>query len=158
MLQKILKPLVIVIFSTFLFYTNGFSFSIVKPAAIEKNVADFRASEFVKLSAKDYASLTGRKLNFFEKIYFKIVQKQVKRDLKKNPDLLMSQYLDNKTGKFKFSALWFVIAAFIGPLGVLLAYVSHPQKKDPFTKRDKTNSAWLGFALFLLWFGFTFIF
>lgn len=157
MSQKILKPSIIIFLSIFLFCQNGFSFSVVKPV-VNANVTDLKAADFIKLSAKDFTSITGQKLNFFQKIYFKVMQRQVKRDLKKNPGLLMSQYIDGKTGKFKFSALWFVIAAFIGPLGVLLAYTSHPQKKDTLTKRDKTNSAWLGFAFFLLWFGLVFIF
>src|SRR5258708_34513655 len=98
------------------------------------------------MSAHEFAAATGTKLNFFQKIYFKIIKRQVKRDLKKNPDLLITDYVDQRTRKFKFNALWFVVGAIIGPLGVLLSYYSHRQKNGP-NKKDRTISACIGFEL-----------
>ncbi len=141
---------------------NGFSLSIVRPVVIGNSISPasidyLRASVFVKLSAKEFGSITGRKLNLPQRMYFKVIQRKLKRELKNNPDLLITDYYDPQKAKFKFDALWFVIAAFIGPLGVLLAYTSPLRKGGP-AKKDVITSAWLGFALFVVWFGSAFLF
>lgn len=163
--KKIIRISTILIFSILFYCQNSFSFSIVRNPGNKnenkveiKNPDYLKASFFVNMSAKQFENATGQKLNLFQKVYFKIIQHQLKRDLKRNPNLLITNYVDVKTAKFKFSFLWFVIASFIGPFGVLLAYYAHPQKKDPVTKKDKIKSAWLGFVFFVLWFGILFIF
>ena len=161
MTQKLLNSFILIILSIFLSLQNSYAFSVIIPSAnnnkTETTPDYLKASVFVKMSANEFAAATGTKLNFFQKIYFKIIKRQVKRDLKKNPDLLITDYVDQKTGKFKFDALWFVIGGIIGPLGVLLSYYSHQQKNGP-SKKDRTTSAWIGFGLFVLWFGFLFLF
>lgn len=161
--QKYLRTPVIIILSIFLSGQNGFSFSIMRPSEADnkteiKNPDYLKASVFVNMSAREFAEATGKKFNFFQKIYFKVIQRQIKRDLKKNPDLLISDYFDPKKDKFKFDLLWFVIASIIGPIGVLLAYTHKQQKKDLTKRKDKITSAWLGFAFWILWFGWLFIF
>lgn len=161
MTHKLLNSFILIILSIFLSQQNSYAFSVIRPLPGNKTeikTPDYlKASVFVKMSASEFAVATGTKLNFFQKIYFKIIKRQVKRDLKKNPDLLITDYVDQKTGKFKFNALWFVIGAIIGPLGVLLSYYSHQQKNGP-NKKDRTTSAWIGFGLFVLWFGSIFLF
>ena len=161
MRKFILKFPVLLIFALML-SANAFSFSIVKHVSDRNNIFPanieyLHASVFVKLSAKEFAVITGKKLDLPQKIYFKIVQRRLKHELKKNPDLLITKYYDTQKAKFKFNALWFVIAGFIGPLGVLLAYTYKPRKGGP-ARKDVITSAWLGFAGFVLWFGFLFFF
>jgi hypothetical protein len=110
-----------------------------------------KTAVFVKLSPKEFSSLTGAKLNFLQKLYFKSVQRKLKRELKKNPDLLITEYYSRDQQKFKFDALWFVVGAFIGPLAILFAFTSRQPKNNRV-------SAALGCVLFILWFGFLFIF
>ncbi len=152
-------------FLFFLFLTisqNSFSISIVPQETSENYISygasDYlRAAVFVKLSAKEFGTLTGKKLNLPQRIYFKIIQRRLKHELKENPDLLITNYYDPKKAKFKFDALWFVIAGFIGPLGLLLAYTSKQRKGGP-TRKNRITSAWLGFIFFVFWFGFAFLF
>ena len=94
-----------------------------------KNPGLYESSVFVTMSAQEFAAATGKKLNFFEKIYFKVIQRQVKRDLKKNPDLLISDYFDPKKDKFKFDLLWFVIASIIGPIRSIVSLYFTPETK-----------------------------
>ena len=146
----------------FFFSKNGFAISVARPINAGNNViapkADYlKASVFVQLSPRQFTELTGKKLNFPQRIYFKIIQRRLNRELKSNPDLSITQYYDPQKEKFKFDALWFVIATFIGPLGVLLAYTSKLRKGGP-TRKNRITSAWLGFILFVLWFGFSFLF
>lgn len=161
--QKYLRTPAIIILSIFFSSQNGFSFSIVRTSARDnkteiKNPDYLKASVFVNLSAREFAEATGKKLNLFQKIYFKVIQRQIKRDLKKNPDLLINDYFDPQKAKFKFDLLWFVIASIIGPIGVLLAYTHKKQKKELTTRKDKITSAWLGFLFWIVWFGWLFIF
>ncbi len=161
MRKVILRSSVLLMLILFIGY-SGFSFSIAKKETSLNHISPvnidyLRASIFVKLSAKEFGAITGRKLNLPQRIYFKIVQHRLKQELKKNPDLLITNYYDPKKAKFKIDALWFVIAGFVGPLGLLAAYTSKQRKGGP-TKRNKIISAWIGFAVFVLWFGFSFIF
>ncbi len=158
--QKFLNLFILLILSVFLSLQDGYGLSFVRPENSKAEItvpAYLKASVFVNMSASDFAAAAGTKLNFFQKIYFKVIKRHVRRDLKKNPDLLMTDYIDQKTGKFKFDSLWFVIGLIIGPLGVLLSYYSHQQKNGP-NKKNRTTSAWIGFGVFVLWFGFLFLF
>jgi hypothetical protein len=160
MTPKTFRALSIFILASFFYSQTGYSFSFVKisPPTTEVKSPDYlKASVFVNMTATDFAIATGKKLNLMDRLYFKIVQHKIRKDLKKNPDLLITDYFDQKKGKFKFDALWFITGAFIGPLGVLLAYFSHQQKNGPL-KKDRITSAWLGFAFFIIWFGLVFIF
>ena len=161
-MRKIILALPVLLIFILPLSNNCFSFAIVKPAIagshISRGKIDYlRAAVFVKLSAKELGAITGKKLNLLQRIYFKIVQGRLKHELKNNPDLLITRYYDPVKEKFKFDALWFVIGSFIGPLGVLVAYTSKVRKGGA-TKKNRITSAWLGFILFILWFGFLFLF
>jgi hypothetical protein len=160
MIPKMLRTSGIFVLVILLYSQNLFSFSvIIPPHKVEIKSPDYlKGSVFVNLTAREFSVASGKKLNLFQKIYFKAIQHRVKHDLKKNPDLQITDYFDPVARKFKFDALWFVICAFIGPLGLLFAYTSPLRKGSRTTKKDRLKSAWLGLALFILWFGFIFIF
>ena len=155
--QRTLRTCIIICFGFLFFCQNSNAASFILPKSINpkdqiSNTTDYlKASVFVKLSSKEFASLSGMKLNFLQKIYFKSVQRKLSRELKKNPDLLITQYYDQKKMKFKIDPLWFVIGAILGPIGILFSYTN----KQP---KDKKKSALLGCIVFLIWFGFLFIF
>ncbi|MEO8821142.1 MAG: hypothetical protein ABI267_03995 [Ginsengibacter sp.] len=73
-------------------------------ATTATNVKYFKASEFVKLSSKDFSQLTGKGLNVFQRMSFKIVKLKMKHDLKKNPNLLITDYTKTPShGDSRFS-------------------------------------------------------
>jgi len=162
MTKKATSHFIVIALVMILFTQSGYAFAIVRPlhqeAVAVNPTSDFlKASVFITLSPQEFAAASGAKLNLFQKGVFKLIQRQLRRELVKNPDLLITDYYDQKTKKFKLDPLWFVIGAFIGPIGVLLSYYSHKQKKGS-SKKDRTTSAWLGFGLFVIWFGLIFIF
>jgi hypothetical protein len=64
------------------------------------SLADIKLTEFIKLTAKDYSRLTGKKMNLKEKLSFMFMKKDMKHALKKNPGLTVSGYfasVDKKT-------------------------------------------------------------
>jgi hypothetical protein len=152
---KTLKTSLILFLGLFIFSQNNTAASFIYPKSVNTNTVNgmdyLKASVFVKLSAKEFSSLTGTKLNFLQKLYFKSVQRKLSREVKKNPELLITEYYSPANHKFKFDALWFVVGAIIGPLGILFAFTS---------KQPKSNriSAAMGCILFVLWFGYIFIF
>src|SRR5438128_7129507 len=79
---------------------TAYGFSVNKPAEnpdVSSTLAAFKyvkASEFIKLSAKEYSDLTGKKLNFFQRLSFKVTKMKMKHDLKKNPGLKITDYIN----------------------------------------------------------------
>ncbi|MEO6814418.1 MAG: hypothetical protein ABI172_10840 [Ginsengibacter sp.] len=161
MFQRKLKLLIVILAGSFIFCQNGNSASFIYPLPapvlnnkIDKN--DFlKPSVFVNLSSKEFTSLTGQKLSLIEKLYFKSVQRKLRRELKKNPDVIISKYYAQKTGKFELDPLWFIIGTIIGPVGVLFAFISKHIKAK---RKNDIISAALGCVAFILWFGFLFVF
>ncbi len=99
--QKLISASALIILLMLFFCQGSFSFSIVRLPADEnkteiKNPDYLKASVFVNLSAKEFAAVTGRKLNLIDRIYFRVIQRQIKKDLKRNPDLLINDYFDPK--------------------------------------------------------------
>ncbi len=153
--MKIGKPLLIILIGFAIFCQNSFAASFIHPSPktkMESSETNYlKASVFSKLSPKQFSMLTGKRLNFFEKLYFKSMQRKLGREVKKNPDLLITEYYDQAKKKFKIDYLWFVLGAIIGPLAILFSFTN----KQP---KNSRTSALLGCILFVLWFGFIFVF
>jgi hypothetical protein len=152
--MKKIKLLLLATFSIYAFagVNMSYGFSIIKPAANEPASAlkYIKASEFVKLSVKEFSDLSGKKLNMFQKFSFKITKMKMKHDLKKNPDLKVTDYFQDGT-TFRLDILWLILGILIGPIGVLLAYLTKQEKY-------KITSSWIGFAVWLLIGGVFFFF
>lgn len=151
-------PVVLLFIHFFLFTGNTIraasvilpkSGSIVPPPNAPNNV--MRADVFVQLTVKEFTSLTGKRLTLIEKIFFKAVQKKMKRELKNRPGLLITDYYEPVKQKFKLDELWFILGIMIGPLAILFSMTSRRNKMS-------RKSAFLGFLIFLVWFGFLFVF
>lgn len=137
--------------------------SVIIPAPTKSNnttaanVNYFKASEFVKLSAKDFMKLTGKRLNVFQRMSFQIVKLKMKHDLKKNPNLLITDYTKTPShSKSRFSFLWFILGIAGVILGLLmpvwplfLLFAIAPVAIAYITKQDKENikSVWIGFGV-----------
>lgn len=110
-----------------------------------------RADVFVTLSVRDFENLSGHKLSLVERMYMKRVQKTLRRQLKKNPDLTITEYVDPVKKKFKLDPMWFTTGIIIGPLALLFAATSKQSK-------EIKKSAFLGFLIWTVWVGYAFIF
>ncbi|MEO5782711.1 MAG: hypothetical protein ABIQ07_05535 [Ginsengibacter sp.] len=145
--MKKIKLLLLTAFSMYAFSSinMAYCFSIIKPAEQPSSLEAFKylkASEFVKLSVQDFNNLTVKKLNFFQRMSFKITKMKMKHDLKKNPGLKITDYVDGD-GTFKVDILWLILGVILGPIGVLIAYLT---KQDSY----KITSAWIGFGVLVL--------
>jgi hypothetical protein len=144
----VFKPLIVrILLVLVFFFINTYAFSISRPPSSNSaTTLSLKASEFVKLNTNDYSRLTGKKMSFFDRISFRILKMRMKHDLRKNPDLVIADYLapkSTKNNKFKLNGIWLIVGILFGPIGILLAYLTNQEK-------NKVKSAWLGFGIVIL--------
>lgn len=119
------------------------------PVAANKQIS---LMEFSTMKVKDYEKLSGKSLNFFQKIAFKSNQKQLRRSIAadgtiKNDELIKSASASDLTTGFHLGG--FALGLFLGPIGVLIAYLIHG---DASVDKNRIKWSWIGFAVaFLLW-------
>lgn len=81
------KAFGIIFTKLFIFCQNSLAAFVIHPspsAAEYGNVTQsdyLKASVFIHLSAKEFASVTGQKLNFLQRLYFKSVQRKLKTEV-----------------------------------------------------------------------------
>ena len=69
---------------------------------------NMKAADFVKLTVKDFAKLTQKKLTLKDKFAFSVLKRNLKHEVKKNPNLIVNEYL--AMGNKKISAgAWIAI-------------------------------------------------
>lgn len=95
-MKAILK--IIAVAGVFMMFGNGVpaiaSNSIhSSPMILPANFMEMKISEFIKLSAKDFSMITGKKMGLKEKVSFTILKKDMKKSLKSNPDQTVTEYL-----------------------------------------------------------------
>lgn len=101
---------------------------IVKPVSsattIDPNpLAHISAKQFLTLTPKDYQKLTGKKLNFLEKIQFKMVQRKVKKMVKKGEVVTMADVQKKFEEMGTMNILGFLLGLILGPVGVIIALI-----------------------------------
>jgi hypothetical protein len=132
--MRFLKPFVLLSVLLFTFF-YGFSISRPRPKA-DMVVANIKARDFMKMSAKQYGKFIGKKMNLFDRLSFYAYKTRLNKELKKGQTPIGK--LLNPTD---INLLWFGLG-FIGGVGVILAYITKQNKRN-------INSAWKGFAVFL---------
>jgi len=124
-----MRKIILLAFGILLVAGNGISHGMsmntpVTPTTIE-TWKQMRAADFVKLTIRDFAQLSHKKLTIKEKISFVVLKKQLKRELKKNPDLLVGTFLAQN--KKISTGAWIAII-----VGVLLLLVIILGSELPF--------------------------
>lgn len=123
----------------------------VSPSSFHPTVPDYLlVKNFISMTVSEFQTASGHKMNIFQKMYFKKLQRKLSRlDAPANASIL--SHYDVQKGKFKFDLLWFVLGCIIGPFALLFAFTSKQ-------KKNKRLSALIGFGVFVLWFGWLFLF
>ncbi len=144
---------------------TSFASSLVVPLTTKSETSKgltakyFKVSEFVKLSPGEFSKLTGKKLNFFQRVSFQLIKLKMKHDLKRNPDMLITDYKKAPGRGSGFNIMWFLLGI-AGPilglfmpylalfllfafLPVIMAYITHQD-------RESIKSVWMGFGVGML--------
>lgn len=131
------------------FYIPKKATEIYIPVTANKQIS---LMELSTMKVKDYENLSGKRLNFFQKIAFKNNQKQLRKSIAadgtiKNDELIKSASASDLTTGFHLGG--FALGLFLGPIGVLIAYLIHG---DASVDKNRIKWSWIGFAVaFLLW-------
>ena len=102
------------------------------------------------IDVKDFENISGRHLNFFDRLAFKAGQKKLRKSIDKDGSITNKKLLkamsggDHSTG---FHIGGFALGFFLGAIGVLLAYVIGG---DEDVKRNRAKWAWIGFGIFVV--------
>jgi hypothetical protein len=149
---------VFALFAATAFFVSSFATSIPKPkepvihtdqifVPVGKTGKTISLYQLSQISVKDLQKLTGQKMNFMDKVKFKVAQKKMRNGI--NPDGTFSSKRVEKefTGKSKggesgFHFGGFALGFFLGLIGIVIAYVIN----DDY-KRNRVKWAWLGFAI-----------
>lgn len=146
-----MKLLLLIIAAGLFFSCNLFAAYPSRPKA-PVGVPDFlRVENFLKMTPRQFEKESGHKLGLIQKMYFRKLQRQLSKT-KYNSDSDLLNYYDVQKAKFRLDHLWFVVGCIIGPFGLLFAYTTREKS------RSKYISALLGFGVFIIWFGFIFLF
>lgn len=81
-----------------------------------------KISEFVRLSARDFCQLTGARLSLKNRVSFTMLKWQMKKEVKKNPDLTVSQYLAAEKKK-DWTALIILLVIVVIITGIIIANI-----------------------------------
>jgi hypothetical protein len=143
-------------------YSNAFS--VVTPASdrgplasaimlpIKGTDVKISLADLAVISPKDYAAVTGKKMNLVEKIDFKLSQKKLKTIINDDGTVNRTKLdkLKKSSGDFfgDFEISGFALGVFLSLVGVLIAYLIDDDKKQ-----QRVKWAWLGFVVSLLLFG-----
>lgn len=108
-------------------------------AFLETQFGTDNLNDFVNMSAKDVAKATGEKLSFKEKVALKLVQRQVKRQMKKGERVDLPTSYEKAAPSINIGG--FILGFLLGLIGVLIALI---------IDRDLVTSALYGFLAWLV--------
>ena len=95
------------------------------------------AKTFLSLTQPQIKLITGERMSFKEKVVLKFAQKEVKKNLKNNKQVNISEVMLNANGTFEWGA--YLLGVFLLLIGVLIVYLTNWE--DPKVAR---KSAWKG--------------
>jgi hypothetical protein len=102
------------------------------------------------MKAADYEKLSGRKMNLFQRMEFRIAQKRLRRSINSDGTInekqasMLAREMDGTTG---FHLGGFALGFLLLPIGVLIAYLINDEKKA-----NRIKWAWIGLAAgVLIW-------
>ncbi len=118
--------------------------------SLKKSGQEISLQELSRIRIKDLERLSRVKMNLFDRIRFRIVQKKLRDNI--NPDgTLRNNKLITSFSNYKKSGGGglggFALGSLLGPLGILIAYLSKDDQK-----KMRVKWAWVGLLAFIpLW-------
>lgn len=103
--------------------------------------------ELAHASKKEIQEKTGNKLNFFEALALKKVQKKLKKMIDKDGNIKVSSKDpgDGISGKEGFHLGGFALGLILSWIGVIIAYLIKDEKK-----KNRVKWAWIGFGVYVM--------
>jgi hypothetical protein len=150
---------VFILIAAFAFIATSFAFTTI-PSSLPKTAneiylpigKDMRISlqDLSQIKVKDYEKITGKHLNFFQKITFKEGQKKLRNSISDDGTITnkkLLKVLSNGDPSTGFNVGWFALGLLLGLIGVLLSYIING---DPEVKRNRHKWAWIGWGVWVV--------
>lgn len=149
---------VLLLFVAFAVMTSAFAaFNLVEPPKkaaeiyipIGKSGNQISLMDLSQITAKEFQTLTGKKMNVLDKVGFKITQRELRNSIN-NDGTLNGKKLNKLANKMAagdsgFNLGGFALGFLLGLIGVLIAYVISDDEKAA-----RTKWAWIGFGAALV--------
>lgn len=136
----------------FLLSANSFAFSgssfHKKAADIYLPIGNNMQISLLDLSVikeHDFEKISGKHLNFFERLGFKASQKKLRNSINADGTInnkKLSRYLEEGDHSTGFHLGGFALGFLVGLIGVLIAYLINDDNK-----RNRVKWAWIGFGI-----------
>jgi hypothetical protein len=152
-MKKLLVLLAVFSFCTASFASTGFSTvprnanQMYIPMGNNTRITLMDLSE---MKVKDYEKLSGKHLNFFQKLAFKAEQKKLRNSISEDGTITnkkLANAFSSADGSLGFNIGWFALGLFFGLIGVLLSYIING---DPDVKRNRQKWAWIGLGVWVV--------
>jgi hypothetical protein len=151
-MKKIFILFVAFSLTTTAFAFSGFSFLPKKASEVYLPVGSggqkISLLDLSKIDVKSFEILSGRHLNFFDRLGFKLAQKKLRKSINADGTIdnkKLNKFLaegDHTTG---FHLGGFALGFLVGLIGVLIAYLINDENK-----KNRVKWAWIGFGIGLV--------
>lgn len=135
------------------FASSGFSYLPKKASDVYLPVGSggqkISLFDLSRIDVKEFETLSGRHLNFFDRLGFKIAQKKLRKSINSDGTIdnkRLNKLLAEGDGTTGFHLGGFALGFFLGFIGVLLAYVVFKDDK----KKNRIKWSWIGCAIFVV--------
>ena len=101
-----------------------------------------------RIDVKDFETLSGRKLHFFDRVGFKLAQKKLRKSISADGTIdnkKLNKFLEQGDHSTGFHLGGFALGFFVGLIGVLIAYLIN----DDY-KKNRVKWAWIGFGILVV--------
>ena len=145
----------LLLLTAFCFLSTSFGAYEIKP--VTKKAADIylpigkdsRISllDLSVISVKDVEKLTGKKMNFIDRMGFKAGQKKLRKSISADGTITNTKLLRFVNGEGQptgFHVGGFLLGFFLGLIGVLIAYIAGG---DDDVKRNRAKWSWIGLGV-----------
>lgn len=102
------------------------AYALYRPTAGPPGILEMKLSEFIHLSARDFCLMTDTKMNLRARVSFTMLKMNMKKTVKKNPDMTVGQYLSTPT---KQEVKWWLIILVVA-LVVIFFALANAWKRD----------------------------
>lgn len=148
-----MKKLTLLLALCFSLFTLSLNAKVVVPAAasVGENDAYKQKVEMLKkistMSLKEFEVFTGKKMNFADRMFFKMGQKKLKKSIDANGNVTnkkLDKYLKKggADGSSGFHLGGFALGFLLGLIGILIAYVAFSDDN----KQNRVKWSWIGLA------------
>lgn len=147
-----MKKILVFFAALFLITSSNASVNVIEPRLNASEIffpvgntgKQISLMDLSQINLKDFENLTGKKLNFIDRVGFKAAQKKLKKSIDSDGTLnnkKVEKFL-KRGGETGFHFGGFALGFFAGLIGVLIAYVIN----DDF-KKNRVKWAWIGFGI-----------